>query len=84
MIQPFFLLLIPRIHLLREVLKGFSEIFDCSEAARVVLCYVGAAESLAQDPVAGAEAFGVEGLGEDTALDLGRSVRVIDERREET
>lgn len=41
------------------------------DAAWVVGCYGGAAETLAEDFVAGSEAGGVVGLGEEGCLELG-------------
>lgn len=61
MLQPVLLVIVPRIRLLWEVPIRFSEIFDRGDAAWVVGCYGRAAEALAQDAVAGAEAEGVVG-----------------------
>ena len=46
----------------------FFQIFDCGEAPRVVGRGGGAAETLAEDAVAGSGGCGVEGLGEEGGL----------------
>ena len=50
--------------------EGFFEVFDGGEAGGVVGGGGGAAESLAQDPGAGAVAEGVVGCGEEGGLEL--------------
>jgi len=73
MLQPILLIIIPRLELLAEIVLvvGDLEVADRGDASGVVGGCGGAAQALAQDPVAGAEALGVVGLGEDCALDLG-------------
>lgn len=69
--QPGLLGLIPHLPLhARQLLVGSPEVFEGERAARVVGRYGGAAKPLAEDGVAGAEALGVVGLGEDAGLDL--------------
>ena len=76
MLQSILLFIIPRFRLLIEMFICFSQIFDRSNTARIVSGDRWTAEALTEDAVAGAEAEGVVGLGEDAALDLGREWRV--------
>ena len=68
MLQPILLVIIPGL----EIREGFLKIFVCSNTAWIVCCYGGTLEALAEDFVASSDAGGVEGHGEDAALDLGR------------
>lgn len=66
MLQPILLVIIPRL----QARVRSDQVFVCSHAPGVVGNDGGAFEALAQDLVAGAQAGGVEGGGEDGALFL--------------
>lgn len=70
MLNPILLLLIPRFHILIKMPIRLSQIFNSRDSSRVIGCHRRAAQALAEDLVAGAQAKGVEGLREESGLEL--------------